>query len=96
MGATLSRFDDLSKNSFLERFCGKESIPLDDAFWSRFLSFNMRPPLTRNDQIELDSRLDSSCQKLLINNQSTGNVGSLIQFSLLRVNELVSLNDSEK
>lgn len=96
MGDTLSRFEDLSKNPFLESFCGKESIPLDDPFWSRFLSFNMRPPLTRNDQIELDSRLDSCCQKLLTNNQSTGNVGSLIQFSLIRINELISKNDSEE
>lgn len=96
MGATPSRFEDLSKNTYLERFCGKEPISLEDAFWSRFLSYNMRPPLTRNDQIELDSRLDLCCQKLLVNNQATGNIGTLIQISLLRVSELLSMADSEK
>ncbi|OXU25724.1 hypothetical protein TSAR_015033 [Trichomalopsis sarcophagae] len=95
MGATPSRYEDLSKNTYLERFCGKEPIPLDDQFWSRFLSYNMRPPLTRNDQIELDSRLDLCCQKLLVNNQVTGNIGSLIQVSLAKVTELLSTADSD-
>ncbi|XP_011501964.1 PREDICTED: dymeclin [Ceratosolen solmsi marchali] len=95
MGATPSRYEDLSKNEYLERFSGREPIPLNDQFWSHFLSYNMRPPLTRNDQIELDSRLDLCCQNLLINNQITGNIGSLIQISLIRVNELLSMTDSE-
>jgi hypothetical protein len=96
MGATPSRYEDLSKNVYLERFCSKEPIPLNDQFWTRFLSYNMRPPLTRNDQIELDSRLDLCCQKLLVNNLITGNIGSLIQISLIRVNELLSITDSDK
>ncbi|XP_014211106.1 dymeclin isoform X2 [Copidosoma floridanum] len=95
MGSSPSRLEDLSKNTHLERFCSKDSIPLDDPFWGRFLSYNMRPPLTRNDQIELDSRLDLCCQKLLVNNQSSGNIGSLIQISLLRVHDLLTMSDSE-
>lgn len=90
MGASLSRYDDLSRNPSLERFCGKEPIPPGDAFWSGFLSFNMRPPVTRNDQIELDSRLDTMCQRLLTNNPSSGNFGSLIQVTLLRTSELLA------
>ncbi|KAG7210930.1 hypothetical protein KM043_016305 [Ampulex compressa] len=50
----------------------------------------MRPPITRNDQIELDSRLDSSCQQLLANNLTTGNFGTLIQVALMRVSELLA------
>lgn len=96
MGASPSRYEDFSKNTYLERFCSKEPIPLDDQFWARLLSYNMRPPLTRNDQIELDSRLDLCCQKLLVNNQTTGNIGALIQISLIRVSELLSMADSEK
>lgn len=96
MGAASSRYEDLSKNEYLEMFCGKEPIPVDDQFWVRFLTYNMRPPLTRNDQIELDSRLDSSCQKLLANNLTTGNIGSLIhQICLVRVQELLQMTDSE-
>ncbi|XP_012282641.1 dymeclin [Orussus abietinus] len=90
MGSTPSRYEDLSKNSYLERFCGKKSIPLNDPFWTQFLSFNVRPPITRNDQIELDSRLDSTCQQLLTNNLTTGNFGSLIQVFLNRSNELLT------
>lgn len=96
MGATPSRHDDLSKNTYLERFCSKEPIPPNDIFWNRFLSFNIRPPLTRNDQIELDSRLDITCQKLLVNNHTTGNIGSLIEVSLSRMAELLLSKQSEK
>ncbi|KAG5324995.1 DYM protein, partial [Pseudoatta argentina] len=90
MGATPSRYEDLSKNVHLGRFCGRQSIPTNDPFWSTFLSYNIRPPITRNDQIELDSRLDSSCQQLLVNNLITGNFGTLIQITLIRINELLA------
>ncbi|XP_011153739.1 dymeclin isoform X2 [Harpegnathos saltator] len=90
MGTTPSRYEDLSKNVHLEKFCGKQSILTDDSFWNTFLSYNMRPPITRNDQIELDSRLDLSCQRLLVNNLTTGNFGTLIQVALMRINELLA------
>ena len=96
MGSTPSRYDDFSKNTYLERFCSKERIPPTDPFWNRFLSYNIRPPLTRNDQIELDSRLDLTCQQLLVNNQITGNIGSLIEVSLARMAELLMAKQSEK
>ncbi|XP_072763721.1 dymeclin [Anoplolepis gracilipes] len=90
MGTTPSRYEDLSKNVYLEKFCGKQSILANDPFWNTFLSYNMRPPITRNDQIELDSRLDLSCQQLLVNNLVTGNFGTLIQVALIRINELLA------
>ncbi|XP_029677364.1 dymeclin isoform X4 [Formica exsecta] len=90
MGTTPSRYEDLSKNVYLEKFCGKQSILANDPFWNTFLSYNMRPPITRNDQIELDSRLDLSCQQLLVNNLITGNFGTLIQVALTRINELLA------
>ncbi|KYN04267.1 PREDICTED: dymeclin [Cyphomyrmex costatus] len=90
MGATSSRYDDLSKNVQLARFCGRQSIPTNDPFWNTFLSYSIRLPITRNDQIELDSRLDSSCQQLLVNNLITGNFGTLIQIALIRINELLA------
>ncbi|XP_012253717.2 dymeclin [Athalia rosae] len=90
MGTTPSRYEDLSKNKFLIRFAGKESISPSDQFWNRFLSYNIRPPVTRNDQIELDSRLDTTCQQLLANNSNTGNLGSLIQVFLQRTTELLA------
>lgn len=96
MGATPSRCEDLSKNVHLEKFCARESIPVDDPFWNTFLSYNMRPPVTRNDQIELDSRLDLSCQRLLLNNLSTGNFGALIQVALVRINELLAPVQNQK
>jgi hypothetical protein len=96
MGTTPSRNEDLSQNAHLERFCGKKSIPANDIFWNSFLSYNMRPPITRNDQIELDSRLDTSCQQLLINNLITGNFGTLIQVSLIRINQLLAPVQDQK
>lgn len=96
MGATPSRYEDLSKNVHLERLCGKQSISANDPFWSTFLSFNMRPPITRNDQIELDSRLDLSCQQLLVNNLITGNFGTLIQVAFMRINELLAPIQNQK
>lgn len=96
MGTTPSRYDDLSQNVALNQFCGKETIPPDDPFWNRFLSFNIRPPVTRNDQIELDSRLDSTCQRLLANNLNTGNFGSLIQVALIRTSGLLASIQTQK
>ncbi|XP_031837249.1 dymeclin [Nomia melanderi] len=96
MGTTPSRCDDFSKNVHLERFCGKKSILPNDPFWDTFLSYNMRPPITRNDQIELDSRLDSSCQQLLANNLTTGNFGSLIQVALTRASNLLAPMQNQK
>lgn len=96
MGANLSQQEDFNKNEFMARFCGKEPITPDDAFWNKFLSYNIRPPLTRNEQIELDSKLDVACQQLLVNNPSTGNFGSLIQVTLVRVSELLSKKQDEK
>ncbi|KZC10028.1 Dymeclin [Dufourea novaeangliae] len=96
MGTTPSRYDDLSKNVYLEKFCGKKSILPNDPFWDTFLSYNMRPPVTRNDQIELDSRLDSSCQQLLANNLTTGNLGTLIQVAFTRANSLLEPVQNQK
>ncbi|XP_053989057.1 dymeclin isoform X2 [Hylaeus anthracinus] len=96
MGATPSRYDDLSKNIYLERFCGKKGILPNDPFWDTFLSYNVRPPVTRNDQIELDSRLDSLCQQLLANNLTTGNLGALIQVVLTRTSNLLASVQNQK
>lgn len=96
MGITQSRYEDLSKNVCLDQFCGTESIGPNDTFWNRFLSFNIRPPVTRNDQIELGARLDSTCQRLLANNLNTGNFGSLITVALMRTNELLNSIQTQK
>lgn len=90
MGATPSRYEDLSKNVCLNKLCGNKPIPPDDEFWNSFLSFNIRPPVTRNEQLELDSRLNTLCQQLHKNNLNTGNFGSLIQVSLERTSQLLS------
>lgn len=96
MGTTPSRYEDLSKNVHLQKFCGKQSISANDPFWYTFLTYSMRPPITRNDQIELDSRLDLSCQQLLVNNLTTGNFGTLIQVTLSRINELLDPDQIQK
>lgn len=96
MGTTPSRYEDFSKNEHLEKFCGKQPISPHDPFWSSFLSYNMRPPITRSDQIELDSQLDLACQQLLNNNPTTGNFGSLIQVTFIRISELLAPVQNQK
>ena len=96
MGTTPSRYEDLSKNQYLEKFCSNECIQRNDSFWNSFLSYNIRPPITRNDQIELDSTLDSACQRLLVNNLSTGNFGTLIDVTLFRAGELLGSIPDQK
>ena len=95
MGTSPSRYADLSQNVHMEKFCGKESLSPEDAIWNRFLSYNIRPPLIRTDQIEFDSYLENTGQQLLLNNPLTGNVGSLIQVTLKRINELLAIRDAE-
>lgn len=96
MGTTPSKYEDLSKNLYLERFCSEERILQEDQFWNNFLSYNIRPPVTRNDQIELDSTLDSACQRLLTNDLSTGNFGTLIEVTLTRTGELLGCVQDQK
>lgn len=50
----------------------------------------------RHDQLTLDTRLEPLCQQILLNNSTSGNVGSLIQVFLLRAAELLASARTEK
>lgn len=95
MGTAVSRNLDLSTNEYCLKFVAKEPISINDPFWNRFLAFNITPPLTRNDQLVLESKIEPLCHELLKSNLSSGNICSLIQLFIARSSELLGATDSE-
>lgn len=48
------------------------------------------------EQLSLDSRLETLCQQFISHNLTTGNFGSLIIVFLNKVSELLELSDKER
>ncbi|KAL1497518.1 hypothetical protein ABEB36_008463 [Hypothenemus hampei] len=95
MGTTISRSTDLSDNEYCAKFVNKDPLSINDPFWNRFLSFNMNYPITRDDQIVLDSKIEPLCQQLLLHNQISKNFGSLLQIFIDRSAELLGATTSD-
>ncbi|KAH8279258.1 hypothetical protein KR026_005070 [Drosophila bipectinata] len=96
MGINVSRTADLGSNEWLLRFVGRQHIaPDDEAFWNGLLNYNIVLPENSQDQLNLDSRLESLCQSFIGNNLKTGNFGSLVAVFLEKTSELLSLSDQE-
>lgn len=96
MGINVSRNDDLTENEYLQKFVGKDHIPITDTeFWNSLLQYHISVPANSQEQLSLDSRLESLCQSFVSHNLKTGNFGSLITIFLDKVTELLSLSDQE-
>ncbi|XP_041777610.1 dymeclin [Anopheles merus] len=96
MGMNVSRQVDLTENEYLQRFVGKTHVPAyDDDFWNNFLQYHINLPTNSEEQLSLDSRLETLCQSFISHNLHTGNFGSLINVFLLKVSELLTLSDTE-
>lgn len=96
MGMNVSRQVDLAENEYLKRFVGKDHVPAyNDEFWNGFLQYHISLPTNSQEQLALDSRLESLCQSFIAHNLSTGNFGSLINVFLVKVSELLALSDAE-
>ena len=96
MGINVSRQTDLAGNELLQRFVGRQHISAEDVdYWQRLLNYNITMPENTQEQLNLDSRLESLCQLFISNNLKTGNFGSLITVFLTKVSELLSLSDQE-
>lgn len=96
MGINVSRQADLAGNELLLKFVGRNHISHEDTdYWQKLLNYNITMPENTQDQLNLDSRLESLCQSFISNNLKTGNFGSLITVFLTKVSELLSLSDQE-
>ncbi|ALC40482.1 CG8230 [Drosophila busckii] len=96
MGLNVSRNADLASNEWLQRFVGRQHIPHDDeAYWNNLLNYNIVMPENSQDQLSLDSRLETLCQSFIGNNLKTGNFGALVTVFLEKASELMSLSDQE-
>lgn len=96
MGINVSSATEISENEYLKKFVGKEHIPIgDEEFWVNLLQFHIAPPTTSEEQLSLDSRLESLLQSFVTHNLSTGNFGSLITVFLEKVQQLLELSDQE-
>ncbi|XP_076268126.1 dymeclin isoform X2 [Rhynchophorus ferrugineus] len=95
MGTAISKNLDLSSNEYCLKFIGNTSITFNDPFWNRFLSFNITPPTTKNDQILLESKIEPLCQELLKTNLNSGNFSTLIKLFNFKSTELLNAVDSD-
>ncbi|XP_022911837.2 dymeclin [Onthophagus taurus] len=90
MGTSVSKNQDLTTNEYLLKFVDKDPISQNDPFWNRFLSFNIKPPTSSEDQLALDNKTEPLLQKLLVNNLQSGNFGALVKVFLTRCGELLT------
>lgn len=96
MGLNVSRQQELVDNEYLQQFVGKDHIPVsNDEFWNVFLQFHITLPANSQEQLNLDSRLESLCQNFVAHNLSTGNFGSLIAVFFQNVQDLLALGESD-
>jgi hypothetical protein len=95
MGTAVSKNLDLSTNDYLLKFVSSQPISQNDPFWNRFVAFNISPPMTSNDQLALESKIENLCQLLLKNNQTSGNFGSIIDVFLARSSELLAATNTD-
>lgn len=96
INVNVSKPVDLSENELLNQFCSKQHLSADNnEFWESFLKFTIKTPNTSDEQLNLDSRLESFLESFIQNNLSSGNFGSLITVYLKKAAEVLSLNDTE-
>ncbi|KAJ3649162.1 hypothetical protein Zmor_020918 [Zophobas morio] len=95
MGTAVSKNLDLSTNEYLLKFVSNQPISQNDPFWNRFVAFNISPPMTSNDQLALESKIENLCQLLLKNNHISGNLGSIIDVFLSRASELLAATTTD-
>lgn len=96
MGLNVSRQVELVDNEYLKRFVGKDHISVsNDEFWNVFLQFHIALPSNSQEQLNLDSRLESLCQSFVSHNLSTGNFGSLIAVFFRNVQDLLALGETD-
>ncbi|XP_050315698.1 dymeclin [Anthonomus grandis grandis] len=95
MGTAVSRNLDLTTNEFCLKFVGKDAIAATDPFWDKFLAFSITPPITKNDQLLLETKIEPLCQALMTNNFFSGNLGTLMQIFINKSSELLGTNDPE-
>ncbi|RZC40688.1 Dymeclin and/or Hid1 domain containing protein [Asbolus verrucosus] len=95
MGTAVSKNLDLSTNDYLQKFVSSQAISQNDPFWNRFVAFNISPPMTSNDQLALESKIENLCQLLLRNNLTSGNFGTIIDVFLSRASELLAATNTD-
>lgn len=96
INVNVSKPIDLNANELLGQFCGKQHISADNnEFWDSFLKFTIKTPSSSEEQLNLDSRLETFLEQFIQNNLTSGNFGSLITIFLQKAADVLSLNDTE-
>lgn len=95
MGKAVSKNLELTANEYCLKFVGNDPISKNDPFWNRFLAYNLIPPMTLDDQLSLEARIEPLCKELLKNNLTTGNFSTLIHIFLDRSTELLSATNTQ-
>lgn len=96
MGVNVSKPDSLNSNDLLRQFVGKTHISADNEFYEEFLKFTIKAPSTSEEQLNLDSRLETYLESFIQSNLTSGNFGALITVFLRKADDLLALSDSDR
>jgi len=88
MGNGPTKYNELNKNEHLNRLVSKEIIAPEDPFWNTLLSFNDKPPWSKENWQQLEENSEELIKRFLISNTKTKNFASLVKVLLLRFSEL--------
>jgi hypothetical protein len=98
INVNVSKPVDMNSNEYLTRFVGKAHISADnnEEFYDEFLKFTIKTPQTSDEQLSLDSRLETFLESFIQSNLTSGNLGALITVFLRKATDLLALTDTER
>ena len=98
INVSTSKSAELTSNEYLQQFVGKAHISADNnEFYEEFLKFTIKTPTTKEEQLDLDTRIESFLESFIQSNLTSGNFGSLIKVFLKKTSEeLLTLSDNER
>lgn len=98
INVSTSKPAELTSNEYLQQFVGKAHISADNnEFYEEFLKFTIKTPTTKEEQLDLDTRIESFLESFIQSNLTSGNFGSLIKVFLKKTSEeLLTLSDNER
>lgn len=98
INVNVSKPVDLNSNEYLKQFVAKAHIsPDNNEFYEKFFQFTIKTAISSDEQLSLDSRLESFLESFIQNNLTSGNLGSLITVFLRKASEeLLTLSDTQR
>lgn len=96
MGASISKWSDLSDSKVLCRLIGEEAVAPEDPFWNGLFSVSVRRPSTWGEWKRFDEAVHPLIVTLAKNEANSKNLWALVNVLLSRQAELLSALEDNK